>query len=68
MKEESVKIVVDHLSSLINVYLLRLSSEQRSPVGDVDLSESLMKDRKNKVIGLRKIRNEFEILMSGAVL
>lgn len=62
------KTVVDNLSTLIAKEMIALRNEQHFPVSDVDRSESDMAESKRKIAVLRELREQFEAIMTGALL
>ena len=65
---EDTTTVVDALSRLTFRHLNSLAAERSYPVSDVDASDEKMARCKVTVLALRRIRNEFEDLMTGALL
>jgi hypothetical protein len=66
--EEEQKVVVDGISLMIRYHLNTAATEQRYPSPDSDGSDDIICDSLNKVRGLRKIREEFENLITGVIL
>lgn len=65
--DEMYHAVVENLSRLIAYHLSACSYEQRAPGGDIDSSDQKISDCKRRAEQLRRIRQEFEDIMSGVV-
>lgn len=65
---DAPQIVVDNLSTIIAKDLLSLGNEQHFPTSDVDRSEAEMAEYKKRIMALRRMREEFENVVTGAFL
>lgn len=61
------KEVIDGLGKLINQYLNFAAHEQYSPSGDPDQMDNRIADGKGKAVKLRKIREDFEDVITGII-
>ena len=59
--------IVNALSKLILNYLALAAYQQYTPDSDPDRSDAEIADAQKKVAGLRKIREEFEDLITGII-
>jgi len=60
--------VMTALNNLIRGYLNRGASQQYQPDGSPDLADHLTADSLKRAARLRKLRDEFEEIVSGAIL
>lgn len=67
-RHEVHKEVVNNLTKLIFHHLARAADQQYNPCSDADRMDSEIADSMKKVAGLRKIREEFENLVTGIIL
>lgn len=67
MKDERIDAVINNLSSLILSHSRMTAVEQYCPGADVDRSEDVQAEHKEWVTELRRIRTEFENLVTGII-
>ena len=65
---EAYDTIVTHLNILIRDALEEAADEQNHPSADSDRSDQNIKDALKRVVVLRVMRNDFETLMTGAIL
>lgn len=63
--DESISMVLEGLQQLIARGAKATVSRMYSPSGDPDNDDDVIRDGKNQVKQLRRIRSEFETLMFG---
>lgn len=62
------KEVVNNLTKLILYYLSLAANQQYNPSSDADRMDAEIADASEKVAGLRKIREDFENLITGIII
>lgn len=62
--QKAIAAVTDEIMHTARV----VSGEQSEPMGDVDRSDDTISDGKERIVTLRRIRNELENLESGVIL
>jgi len=67
-KETITEQVVENLSRLIAMEMRAVGNEQRFPSSNPDKMDDIIKDGKHNIRILLKMREEFEILMSGYLI
>ena len=67
-RHEVYKEVVNNLTKLIFYHLAIAADQQYNPCADADRMDSEIADSMKKVAALRKIREEFENLVTGIIL
>jgi hypothetical protein len=64
---DNLKVAVDAISDQIQRDLVALAGEQRYPAGNADASDDKIAYHKQRVVELRRIRNDLEDTMTGVV-
>jgi hypothetical protein len=64
---ETKEMIVNGLSTLITQYLLSAAYEQYTPNNDADKMDSVIADGQKKAKELRRIREEFENVITGII-
>ncbi len=59
--------IVNKISIIILKELDNVSSEQRYPSSDPDRMDDIIKDGKLMIVQLRKLRNDFEDIVTGVI-
>lgn len=67
-RHEVHKEVVNNLTKLIFYHLAIAADQQYNPCSDADRMDSEIANSMKKAAGLRKIREEFENLVTGIIL
>jgi hypothetical protein len=67
-RHEVHKEVVGNLTKLILYHLSLAADQQYNPSSDADRMDAEIADASEKVAGLRKIREDFENLVTGIIL
>jgi len=62
------KEVVNNLTKLTLYYLSLAAAQQYNPSSDADRMDAEIADASEKVAGLRKIREDFENLVTGIII
>ena len=67
-RHEFYKEIVNNLTKLILYHLAIATDQQYNPCSDADRMDSEIADSMKKAASLRKIREEFENLVTGIIL
>jgi len=59
--------IVDNLSQLIRQHLIEAAYQQYTPDHDADKMDSIIADGKKKAKELRRLREEFENIITGII-